>query len=54
MLASKFHVVSSYYENSFVTTVIRLWQTLPPDIIGAFSIDVFKSKLFDYLIELEA
>ncbi|CAG5093309.1 Protein of unknown function, partial [Cotesia congregata] len=47
------HFTSNYYENSFVITVIRLWQTLPPDIIGAYSIEVFKTKLLNYLMEQE-
>ncbi|CAG5073958.1 Protein of unknown function [Cotesia congregata] len=44
---------TNYLENSFVVTTIRLWQNLPAEIANASSLEVFKTKIYDYFLELE-
>ncbi|CAG5090605.1 Protein of unknown function [Cotesia congregata] len=40
-------------ENSFVVIAIRLWKNLSAEIVNASSLEVFKVKMFDYLLELD-
>ena len=37
------------YRRSFKITAIRLWNSLPPSIKSANSLEVFKQLLYDYL-----
>ncbi|CAG5089241.1 Protein of unknown function [Cotesia congregata] len=36
---------TSFLESSFIISAIRLWQKLPPEILNATSLKVFKKKL---------
>ncbi|CAG5078932.1 Protein of unknown function, partial [Cotesia congregata] len=42
---------SSFYENSFVVSVIRLWQNLPTNLINSSSLDCFKPARLDHLLK---
>lgn len=42
-----------YYENSFVVSAICLWQELPLEILQSSSIDVFRNRIHDYLLNLD-
>lgn len=44
---------TTYFEKSFFVTVIRMWEELPSDVVNASSLEVFKNKAFDYLLNLD-
>ncbi|CAG5100593.1 Protein of unknown function [Cotesia congregata] len=41
---------TSHLEHSFLISAIRLWQKLPADIAAATTLEIFKKKMYDYLI----
>ncbi|XP_044597515.1 uncharacterized protein LOC123274085 [Cotesia glomerata] len=47
------HFATTYMEHSFIVTVIRLWEELPDEIVNSSSSEVFKNKVFDYLLNLD-
>ncbi|CAG5109296.1 Protein of unknown function [Cotesia congregata] len=44
---------TSYFEKSYIVTVIKLWEELPSDIVNSSSLEVFKSKAFDYFLNVD-
>ena len=45
---------TTIYENSFLISSIRLWNTLSQDIRGASSLPIFKKLINDHLLVLES
>ncbi|CAG5090608.1 Protein of unknown function [Cotesia congregata] len=45
--------VTTTYEHSFVMSAIRFWQDLPPEISNSLGLESFKTRVFDFLINLE-
>ncbi|XP_044598357.1 uncharacterized protein LOC123274679 [Cotesia glomerata] len=48
------HFATTYMEHSFLISVIRLWEELPEEIVNSSSSEVFKNKVFDYLLNLDS
>ncbi|XP_044575217.1 uncharacterized protein LOC123259023 [Cotesia glomerata] len=44
---------TTFMERSFQVIVIRLWEELPEEIVNSSSLEVFKNKIFDYLLNLD-
>ncbi|XP_044593197.1 uncharacterized protein LOC123271009 [Cotesia glomerata] len=42
-----------FMERSFQVSVIRLWEELPEEIVNSSSLEVFKNKIFDHLLNLD-
>ncbi|CAG5089865.1 Protein of unknown function [Cotesia congregata] len=45
--------VTATYEHSFVISAIRFWQNLPPEIFNSLGLKSFKTRVFDFLRNLE-
>lgn len=47
------HFATTYLERSFIVTAIRVWEELPDDIVNSSSLEVFRNKIFDHLLNLD-